>query len=227
MYHSISNGNNPLSVSIDNFEKQMSFMDKNGYKTINFNQLYSEESKTKSFIITFDDGYEDVFINALPILKRYNFSSICFFVTDYIGKYNIWEDGRKNFTKLKLMDIEKVKIWHKTNMLVGSHTLSHKNLKNLNQKEKLAQIIGPKIFFYKNMFINIDTFSYPFGLFDEDSIDIVKENYKYAVTTKRSRFVTNKFDKSEIPRIPINKTDNMFKFFLKIKTIYEDIKYKS
>ena len=77
------------------------------------------------------------------------------------------------------------------------------------------------------MSINIDAFSYPFGSFDNESINLVRENYSYAVTTKRSRFISNKFDTIKSPRVPINKTDNMFKFFLKIKTIYEDIKYKN
>ena len=60
----------------------------------------------------------------------------------------------------------------------------------------------------------------------DDTIDIVKNNYTFAVTTKRSRFINNKFNSTELPRVPVNKTDNMFKFFLKIKTIYEDIKFK-
>jgi peptidoglycan/xylan/chitin deacetylase (PgdA/CDA1 family) len=227
MYHSISDGIHPLSVSISNFDKQMKFMKNNSYKSINFEELDTLEPKNKYFIITFDDGYEDVFINALPILKKYNFSSICFFVTDYIGKHNIWDDGNNNFAKLKLMDIEKIKIWNNNGMSVGAHTVSHKNLKNLSHNEKYIQIIGPKKFFNTTMSIDIAVFSYPFGSFDKDSIDIVKKNYRFAVTTKRSRFITNKFSQSELPRIPLNKTDNMFKFFLKIKTIYEDIKYKN
>ena len=76
------------------------------------------------------------------------------------------------------------------------------------------------------MSIDIDTFSYPFGSYDKDSIDIVKNNYTFAVTTKRSRFINNKCNFTELPRVPVNKTDSMFKFFLKIKTIYEDIKLK-
>ena len=57
-----------------------------GYKTINFNDLnniYSyikNKGHKKYFIITFDDGYEDIYTNALPILKKYNFNSVCFFV---------------------------------------------------------------------------------------------------------------------------------------------------
>ena len=45
MYHSISDGNHPLSVSINNFDKQMNFMFKNGYETINFDRLNTQELK--------------------------------------------------------------------------------------------------------------------------------------------------------------------------------------
>ena len=41
----------------------MLFMKKSGFQTYDF-----KSNNLKKFIITFDDGYEDVFINALPIL---------------------------------------------------------------------------------------------------------------------------------------------------------------
>ena len=227
MYHSVSEGKHPLSVSINNFQKQMNFMNNNGYETITFDKLNINIPNKKFFIITFDDGYKDVFVNALPILKKHNFSSICFFVTDFIGQHNIWDDNKKNFSRLDLMNIDDIKTWYNNGMSIGAHTSNHKNLKSLNHNEKYSQIIGPKDFFKKKMSINIDTFSYPFGSFDNDSINLVKENYSFAVTTKRSRFISNKFDPFELPRVPINKTDNMFKFFLKIKTIYEDIKFRN
>ena len=37
-------------------------------------------------MITFDDGYKDLIINALPLLKKYNFKATCFIVSDLIGK---------------------------------------------------------------------------------------------------------------------------------------------
>ena len=36
---------------------------------------------------------------------------------------------------------------------------------------------------------------------------------------------TNKFNNHLLPRVPISKSDNLLKFFLKIKTFYEDIKF--
>ena len=229
MYHSISNGSHPLSVSLNNFEKQMKFMSNSGYKSINLsdlNNVYNEHEK-KYFIITFDDGYEDIYINALPILKKYSYQSICFFVPEFIGKYNIWDENKEDFIKLNLMNIGQIKNWSNEGMYVGSHTSSHKNLNKINYNEKLYQILSPKKFFFEKLSLNINSFSYPFGQFDNESVEIVKKNYDFAVTTKRSRYKQDKFEFSLLPRIPINKTDSMFKFYLKIKTIYEDIKYKS
>ena len=134
MYHSISNGNNPLSVSVNSFEKQMKFMNRNGYKTVNLEDLANANSD-KFFIITFDDGYEDVFINALPILKKYGFTATCFFVSKHIGKYNIWDENKPNFSKLNLMNINQISEWFLSGMEVGSHSSDHKNLKNLNYND--------------------------------------------------------------------------------------------
>ena len=75
--------------------------------------------------------------------------------------------------------------------------------------------------------IDVKSFSYPFGQFDDDCVKIIKQNYEYAVTTKRSRYKTKIFETSKIPRVPINSDTTMFKFLIKTLTIYEDIKFKS
>ena len=72
---------------------------------------------------------------------------------------------------------------------------------------------------------NIDTFSYPFGQINKYSADTVKEIYNFGVTTVRSRFNTIKHKAHYIPRVHMSNDLTNFKIFLKLKTIYEDIKY--
>jgi len=224
MYHSINDDSNPLSISKLNFEKQMYFLSKNKFNTIKFEDLDNNIGK-KKIIITFDDGYKNLIKNALPILKKYNFTAVCFFVSNHIAKYNFWDENKKNFSRLDLMNLNDIKYWLDNEMLVGAHTSDHLNLKKVSLDEKSNQILQPKLFFKKNFKIEINYFSYPFGQYDSDSLSIVKKHYKYAVTTKRSRYKKNKFNIFELPRVAVNKNDGMFKFFLKIKTVYEDVKF--
>jgi len=225
MYHSISYDSDKLSVSPKIFFKQLKYLNNNGYKSISFKELNKDNLK-KKFIITFDDGYEDIYKNALPILKKFNFSATCFFVSNLIGKYNSWDENKKNFFKKKLMNIEQIGKWITEGMDVGSHTKNHYNLTRINSLEKQSEILDPINFFKKNFCINVNSFSYPYGKYDLESLNIVKENYDFAVNTQRSRYYFNKFNYHEIPRIPVDKSCGFLKFYLKLKTIYEDIKFK-
>ena len=60
----------------------------------------------------------------------------------------------------------------------------------------------------------------------ERCVELIKKNYMFAVTTKRSRYKTNTFEETQIPRVPINSNTSIYKFLIKILTFYEDIKFK-
>ena len=221
MYHSIRD-NDDQSVSTQSFKKQMNLMKTMGYQTIKFNEL--KGNNKKKFIITFDDAYENVFINAFPILRKLGFNAVCFIVANKIGAYNDWD--KNEFKKKKLMNFEQISEWLINGFNIGSHTLDHVNLTKLNKNDKINQIINSKKDLNSKFNTDIDTFAFPFGSYDDETQSIINKYYDYAVTTKRSRFVKNKFNNKLLPRVPVSKYDSLFKFFLKIKTPYEDIKFK-
>ena len=70
----------------------------------------------------------------------------------------------------------------------------------------------------------IDSFCYPYGLYNENIVNIVKEKYDFAFTTNRSRFNNNKHNKYLLPRIDMGKKMSIFKLYLKAFTPYEDIR---
>ena len=223
MYHSIID-NDDQSVSIESFKRQMHLMKTMGYQTIKFNKL--KENNKKKFIITFDDAYESVFINAFPILKKLGFNAYFFIVTNKIGDYNEWDKHKDKFKKMKIMDVEQIKEWLISGFNIGSHSLDHVDLTKLSINDKIDQIVNSKKHLNNLFDTKIDTFAFPFGSYDDETQNIIIEYYDYAVTTKRSRFVKNKFNNNLLPRVPVSKNDNFFKFFLKIKTPYEDVKFK-
>ena len=225
MYHSITNASDKMSVTKENFLIQMKMMKKLGFQSINLKDLKKENLK-KKFVITFDDGYKDVFVNAYPILKNLNLKATCFLVANQIGKFNDWDKNQNNYTRKKLMSEEELKEWHNNGFEIGSHTLDHKNLKLIDDKEKKNQIEESKNIFKNKYNIDIKSFSYPFGSYNDNVVKIVKNNFDFAVTTKRSRYNENIFNNMLIPRVPINSNTSILKFVLKILTPYEDIKFK-
>jgi len=218
--------NHDKSVSINSFELQMKLMRKMGYQTINFSDLNKNITK-KKFIITFDDGYENLITNAFPILKKLEFSATCFVVTNMLNKYNVWDENRSDYKKMKLMNIDQIYEWVSNGFEIGSHTKDHLDLTSLDINKKKEQIIDSKNFINQSLGIKITSFAYPFGSFDDETIKIVQENYEYAVTTRPSKYNPNKFNDMKLPRISINKKTSIFKFLLKILTNYENLKYKA
>ena len=102
LYHSISNDLEDNNLNLSDFEDQISFLHKNKFSSVHFNEI--NPMLKKQIVITFDDGYKDIIINVLPILKKYNFKAICFIVSNYLGKYNDWDLKNSNYKKKELMN---------------------------------------------------------------------------------------------------------------------------
>ena len=171
-----------------------------------------------NFGITFDDGYENNLINALPVLKKFNFTATCFIVPNLIGKTNSWDT--KQF---KLMDKMQIKDWLGAGMNIGSHSLNHIDLTKINHDQAMVEIGDSKKILEDIFAVEIKNFCYPYGRFNKNTSKYVKQNrYLKAFTTKRGLYDDNSMN-FEIPRVPVYKNITKFKFWLKTQTIYENI----
>jgi peptidoglycan/xylan/chitin deacetylase (PgdA/CDA1 family) len=215
-YHNIGEENFKSFSSTEEFEYQMHFLYNQKLNGVDCDKLNESNS---NFGITFDDGYEDNLINALPILKKYNFTATCFIVSNLIGKTNTWDT--KQF---KLMDKVQIKDWLDAGMYIGSHSLNHLDLTKIKYDQIVDEIADSKKILEDMFAVEINNFCYPFGRFDKNTPKYLKENgYLKAFTTKRGLY-QNLINKSfEIPRVPVYKNISKFKFWLKTRTIYENI----
>lgn len=78
-----------IDATIDGFEKQMKFISKH-YNPISIQDLYNYTNTNNPLpknpiLITFDDGFNDNYYNAFPILKKYNIPATLFIATNHIG----------------------------------------------------------------------------------------------------------------------------------------------
>ncbi len=77
------------SVNSEKFENQLRYLNANGYKTINSSELYEYligniPITERTIVLTFDDGWKNLYTVAFPLLKKYKFKAICFLVANLI-----------------------------------------------------------------------------------------------------------------------------------------------
>jgi len=82
---------NAIELYTGHFDKLCSVLNEYGYETITLMELldYMDHGKAlpeKPVIITSDDGFQSVYTNAFPILKKYNYRMTVFLVTGAVGE---------------------------------------------------------------------------------------------------------------------------------------------
>lgn len=228
MYHSIekmpkSTVMRSLHVSPKRFGAQMWLLKMLGYRGLSMRELtpYLEGKKGKVVGITFDDGYENNLINAAPILNKYNFSATCYLVSQRIGTFNTW-DLDKGITQRPLMTQLQIKEWLNLGLDIGAHTRTHPLLENLSFNKAQEEIFNCKSELEQIFNVSIKDFCYPYGQFNQEHTNILKEaGYITATTMLRGR-ATFQSNKLTLPRIPITHHTLLHLFLAKILTKYED-----
>ena len=166
MYHLIdplAAPNTYLYVSAEKFDKDMSYIKNNGYNTIFPNNIFS--ANKKDIIITFDDGYEDNYTNAFPILKKYGMKATIFLITDKI-------DTGGMLTRQQIKEMADSGL-----IEFGSHTKTHNNLTKLTPKEIENEFNQSKSTIFDITGQRVYSISYPMGLANEDVFDIAKKYF--------------------------------------------------
>ena len=101
---------------------------------------------------------------------------------------------------------------------IGSHTLDHVNLPKLTKDEKEKQIIESQKQIEEIFNIKCTSFAYPFGFFDNQDVEILKNSsYTNATTVVNGVYDKTKYSDFLIPRIMISGRQNMYSFILKMQ----------
>ncbi len=159
-------------------------------------------------VITFDDGEENLYEYAFPVLKKYRCPAIVFLICDYIGRKNYWDisvTGKRN-QHLNWKQIIEMK---EAGIDFGSHTMSHHNLTKLNDRELEYEIFESKKILEKQLG-SVDSISYPFNRVDDRVRNVVgKAGYRFG-------FGGEGRDDLSIKKEAVYITDNGFTLRVKI-----------
>lgn len=218
--HYIKGKQNSMIVLKEDFEEQMAYLKKEGYTTLTLSELYDflvrkKEAPAKSVVITFDDGYKDNYVEAYPILKKYDYTAVSFLITGHItSKLHPYEPGEIQY--LSLRELKKgCGIFD-----YQSHTYSlHKREKNRFNQEASYLLTKEKKVIEKDMLTSIvqldgnkQAFAYPYGEYSPATVNsIVKLGFRMAFTVEKK--AAERGDRIyEIPRLPVVADTSMEEF---------------
>ena len=163
LYHNVTaavtDQNNPYVVPLAEFEEQIRWLQENGYECLTVSEMFQRFSEGeitgKTAVITFDDGYPDVYTYAFPVLSVYGFPATTYLVASKI-------DSPKNLTAEMIRDLYDAE-WE-----IGSHSMTHSDL--MNHEDLDSEICGSRNLIAAMTGIplsDVVSFAYPYGNADE------------------------------------------------------------
>ncbi len=234
MYHSISsekeNVSHPyygINTSPAVFAEQMRYLSDSGCVVVGLDtaldRIYSQNgSPDKLVVLTFDDGYMDFYTGALEILSRLGFTATVYLPSSYIhDKTSVKFKGKDCLT----WDI--VRELSGAGYHFGSHSATHRKLKELKRTEIEEEIRHSKAVIEGKIGKPVDSFSYPYAFPEGDREYktwlrelLAEAGYRNGVSTNIGR-ISGKDDRYFLKRIPVNSFDDIDLFHAKIVGAYD------
>ncbi len=172
LYHNIARTFSPYGSIVfpDIFAKHIKFLKRRGIKFLKASEFFKADS---GVLLTFDDGFVDLYEFAFPLLAEEKVTALIFVVSGYAGKRNQWEVTLgKSFTHLSW---DKIKEMHKYGISIGSHSHLHPDYSRTPfdlvkrdmevSLETISNKIGERVRYL----------SYPFGRIRKDEWQLARE----------------------------------------------------
>lgn len=151
---------------ISQFERGIKFLYDLGYKTVPLEETFKpQKALDRKVVITFDDGYEDVYLNAFPILQKYGFTAFIFIITGFVGKHNSW-DYNLGKRRKRHLSWKQIKEMCNHGFGFGSHTVNHPDLTRIDQRFVEYELKKSKEVLEDKLGKETSFLSYPFGRYN-------------------------------------------------------------
>ena len=219
MYHNIDENSltSRLSVLPESFKTQMRFLKNQHYNVVKLeglaDMIKNNRVPSKTIAITFDDGYENNYLKAYPVLKELGLRATIFIVPAMVGT-----EGYMTWGQI-------IEMSESGAISIGSHSMTHAWLPDQPDQKLDSEIMGSKRSIESHLNKEVGAFSYPLGGFNKDVREkVINTGYKIAVATNPGKRYT-KHDLFAMKRLRISSTsDNLFVFWFEITGFYTWIK---
>jgi peptidoglycan/xylan/chitin deacetylase (PgdA/CDA1 family) len=221
-YHSLGEKpDSPYDIDSAEFRDQMNFIAQNQYHVLSLSQVVAmlkdkQPIPDSAVVITFDDGYETVYTNAWPVLRRLGFPFTIFIYTNFVGSASF------SLTWLQLKELTEAGVE------IGSHSVHHPYLPIPGRRNDwdyralvMAELTDSRKIIGEKTGRFPDYFAYPFGAYDDSIAAWTRAAGYEACFTVDGGVIDNHSDRSFLNRTMITRAISraQFKNILNLRCI--------
>jgi peptidoglycan/xylan/chitin deacetylase (PgdA/CDA1 family) len=149
-----------LTVAPGAFTREMTWLKRHGFHTVTQRQVYAalvggRALAPKAVLVTFDDGYRDVFGKASPVLRRLHLHATAYVIT---GRISGSDPSFLTWPQLRALEHRGIEI--------GSHSVSHVDLRALPRAALRRELVASRRALERALGHPVQWFAYPYGDYD-------------------------------------------------------------
>jgi peptidoglycan/xylan/chitin deacetylase (PgdA/CDA1 family) len=186
-YHSLDESGSVISTSPAQFRWQMEQLHARGWRSLALDQVFIGQTQgswpSRSFVLTFDDGFENFATHAMPVIAQYGLSAIVFAVSNCVGQTNTWPGQIRGVPCLPLLDWDGLVAIADAGIEIGGHSASHRQLTQVANEEWPREIVLSRRRIEARLGRPVRAFAYPYGSMSADLATLVSRHYRAGFTT--------------------------------------------
>ena len=230
MYHMITDSKpgqkqRGLRVSPREFEKQLEWLKRDGWTFSTMAELMAAngEHPRKTVVLTFDDGFEDNYTAAFPLLKKFGAKATLYLVVDRHNRdWSVYKKAHHNSGELarvpKLSDAQIREMVQSCVFELGGHTMTHINLAKSDTVERAGEIGGCRKALAEQFGCEVTSFAYPFGIYSKADVEAVRAaGFTNAVTTEPGIDASISSNPFDLKRVKVSGKDGMLAFKIRMR----------
>lgn len=212
-YHRVGGGSrDELDLSAANFAAQVDVLaDTNVLSLDEATRRLDCGDRAPSVVLTFDDGFADVYHNAWPLLRARGLPFTLFLATRYVGGRMRWEGSTAKTDGPALSWGQIGELVASGLCTVGNHTHSHVPPDRLTCEELDACSAEVE----SHLGVRPQHFAYPWGIPVPDMEDELRHRFRTALIGAAGRNLPGR-DPMRMRRVPVRRTDPLEFFQAKL-----------
>jgi peptidoglycan/xylan/chitin deacetylase (PgdA/CDA1 family) len=221
------------NVTPDRFRQQLEGLISRGYRAWPLRQalarrLAGEPIPRRTFVVTFDDGYESVYENAWPILTALSIPATVFLVTSYLdaGRPFAFDDwvaagsAAVPAAAWRPLSTAQCSEMARDGLIeLGSHTHTHADSRG--RPEEFRRDLARSLEVLADSFgVKLATFAFPFGRFDDDLVAVSRAAGVLCALSAEQKLVAPNSDPFTAGRIYVDGHDTASRLAWKLNGWY-------